>query len=282
MPAEDKKVLGANGFRKATTDQCKGELAPGYSVKKGELVAFMNADMAYSLTSASTTPATITFNGTTNAVTWTGHGLVVGDAIHITGGSPPAEIAAVASKIFYVQAVTDANTIVITTTVGGGALDFTGNGTGTTTGEKIVSGRAPYQGLLIGASTVDTALHASFKTDFRLNLMGAAAFDKTASDPDRAITVHTKPVIELLTDDAAWLPVGAGVKLKDASTKFENPFKWTLATYGTDELAIVVEQAPLRYPDYGYAAAVKAGTIYGLSSPGAPVKVLAQLRTRFA
>lgn len=82
---------------------------------------------------------TVTFNGTTNVVTKSGHGLLTGDGplpLTTVGGTPPAELVDQAAAGFYSIKV-DANTFKVATTranaLAGTFVDFTGNGTGTTT-----------------------------------------------------------------------------------------------------------------------------------------------------
>lgn len=280
MPYEDKTVLGSGSIRKASTHQVKGELAPGLSVSQGELVAFMSSALAFNQFTQSTSPQTVTFTNAARTVTLNGHPFVAGDALYLTnsGGAPPVEYTTVPG-VYYVTSTTT-NTFELSATPGGGTLgNHTGTGTGTSQVEKVGT-PLNYPGLLIGAHSIDTAIYSAAKTEFRTNLCGAAAFAKTASDPDRTIVVFTHPVVELLTDDTVGLGVGAAVTLKASSTKWDTT-KWTLGAYGTNDLGVVVEQAPIRLPNYGYAASVTAGTTYSLSALAAPVKVSAVLRTRF-
>lgn len=82
---------------------------------------------------------TVTFTGATNLVTKATHGLLTGDGplpLSNVGGAMPVELQAQAAAGFYVIKV-DANTFKLAATfadsLSGTAIDFTGNGTGTTT-----------------------------------------------------------------------------------------------------------------------------------------------------
>lgn len=279
MPYEDKTQMGSGPIRRASTDTVKGEVAPGYAVKQGELVAFASAAFAYNLlTDSSTGGTTVTFTNATDVVNWNANGLAANTAIEFSGGTAPAGLTF--PGIYYVK-VAETNGFTLSATPGGAQINITDNGSGTITAKVVPTAALNYSGLIFPASVVDTAVSSAAKTEFRTNLLGAAAIAKSKDDPDRTLTVFTHPIVELLTDDTVGLYVGAPVKLKDSSTKYESPYKWTLATYGTDELGVVIEQAPIRYPDYGYKASVAAGTTYSLNALAAPVKVAAVLRTRF-
>jgi len=77
----------------------------------------------------------VTFNATTNAATWTAHGLVAGDAVIFTnsGGALPVELT---SGTTYYVSVTTANTFTVAATNGGTAIDLAGVGTGTHTATR--------------------------------------------------------------------------------------------------------------------------------------------------
>lgn len=75
------------------------------------------------------TARTVEFDGTSNTVTLTSHGYQDGEGIIFSGGTPPPEI--VLGTTYYVVNKTE-NTFQISATVGGSAIDFTGDGTGTT------------------------------------------------------------------------------------------------------------------------------------------------------
>lgn len=287
MPFEVKNDLSKSPIRKGSTDQVKGEVAPGFAVKQGELVAFATTNLIYGpLTDSATGATTITFTNASNVVNWASHGLATGTAIEISGGTTaPTRAGGTGSLlvpgIYYVKTVASDGTFTISETVGGADIDLTSDGSGTFTGKVVPAAALNYLGLIVGASSIDNAVAAGAKADFRNNLLGVAAYDVTSSQPGRQLIVHTHAVIEYLTDDTAMFPVGAPVKLKDNSAKYANPFKWTLAANGTDEIGYVVEQSPLRFDDYAIAAAVKAGTTYPLTASAAPVKVAAVLKTRF-
>lgn len=79
--------------------------------------------------------ATVTFNSTTDRVTWTSHGLSVGQAITFklaSGATMPTGLSS--PTVYYVQSVVDANTFTVSATNGGAAINFTSNGSGTITG----------------------------------------------------------------------------------------------------------------------------------------------------
>lgn len=78
----------------------------------------------------------ITFSPSpTNNINWTSHGLAVGDAVqfYCTGGMPSG---ITAFTTYFVQAVVSANAFKIAATPGGGAISFTGSGSGTRYGYK--------------------------------------------------------------------------------------------------------------------------------------------------
>lgn len=78
----------------------------------------------------SSTAQTVTFNGTTNKVALTTHGFQDGEPVVFAGGVLPTGI--VIGTTYYVSGK-GTNDFQISATDGGSAIDFTGNGTGTTT-----------------------------------------------------------------------------------------------------------------------------------------------------
>lgn len=73
---------------------------------------------------------TATFANATDIITVTGHGLVDGDLVYFTGGTMPTGLTA--SVAYYVRDST-ANTFKVATTLGGAAVNFTTDGSGTRT-----------------------------------------------------------------------------------------------------------------------------------------------------
>lgn len=74
----------------------------------------------------------VTFDNVTDRITWTGHGLAVDDPVVFfpnSGATMPAGVTA--GSVYYVVTVVDANTIQVSSTFEGTALNFTTNGTGT-------------------------------------------------------------------------------------------------------------------------------------------------------
>lgn len=71
------------------------------------------------------TGASVTGTASADTVTWTGHGLAVGDVVvfsALTGGA-----GLVINTVYYVSSVVDANTIQLSATQGGSAIDITTN-----------------------------------------------------------------------------------------------------------------------------------------------------------
>lgn len=79
---------------------------------------------------AATALGTATFTNATDLVNRAAHGLVAGDRVYFTGGTMPTGLAA--STRYFVRDST-ANTFRLETTLGGGAINFTTDGSGTRT-----------------------------------------------------------------------------------------------------------------------------------------------------
>jgi hypothetical protein len=75
------------------------------------------------------TQQVVTFNGTTNVVTCAGHGFYNGDIVYFSGGTLPTGLAE--STAYYIVSKS-VDTFKVSAILGGDAIDFTGNGSGTT------------------------------------------------------------------------------------------------------------------------------------------------------
>lgn len=95
--------------------------------------------------------ATITI-ATPGVVTWTAHGLEVGDAVKFTTtGALPTGLTA--GTTYYVRTIPDADTFTLSATVGGSAINTTGTQNGTHTATTVPSSSLSYfVGLVMGAS----------------------------------------------------------------------------------------------------------------------------------
>jgi len=96
---------------------------------RNERTTYRKAIVNY-LSVQSSTPETVTFNGTTDKVALTAHGFQDGEPIVFAGGVLPTSV--VIGTTYYVSGK-GTNDFQISATDGGSAIDFTGNGTGTTT-----------------------------------------------------------------------------------------------------------------------------------------------------
>lgn len=82
--------------------------------------------------------ATVTFDSTTDAVTWTGHGLSATDMVVFTNSGGGVAAGLTAGTRYFVKTVLDANSFTLAASSGGPLIDLTSNGTGTNTGRKVI------------------------------------------------------------------------------------------------------------------------------------------------
>jgi hypothetical protein len=118
---------------------------------------------------------------TPGVITWTGHGLSVGDAISFsTTGALPTGITA--GTTYYVKTVIDANSFSIAATSGGSAIATTGTQSGVHTGTTVPSGTLKYfVGLVMtvneAGGSANTARNIDATIEINSNIVTVAAIN---------------------------------------------------------------------------------------------------------